>query len=78
MVFDAHSDIWSDVTVKSIRGATDIFRKYHYEILKKGSETARERAAKTLSDVKNAMKINYFDDKELIKAQSEKYSNISE
>ena len=29
---------------------------------------------KTESDVKNAMKINYFDDKELIKEQSEKYS----
>lgn len=36
MVFDAHSDIWSDVTVKSMRGETDIFRKYHCERLKKG------------------------------------------
>lgn len=36
MVFDAHSDIWSDVTVRSLRGETDIFRKYHYERLKKG------------------------------------------
>ncbi len=47
---------------------------YIYEVLRKGSETARERAAQTLSEVKNAMKINYFDDAELIKAQSEKYS----
>ncbi len=46
---------------------------YIYEVLRKGSETARERAAQTLSEVKNAMKINYFDDEELIKAQSEKY-----
>ena len=46
---------------------------YIYEVLKKGSETARERAAQTLSEVKNAMKINYFVDTELIKAQSEKY-----
>ena len=46
---------------------------YIYEVLKKGSETARERAAQTLSEVKNAMKINYFDDTELIKAQAEKY-----
>lgn len=45
-----------------------------YNILKKGSETAREVAAQTLSEVKSAMKINYFDDVELIKAQSEKYS----
>lgn len=44
-----------------------------YEILKKGSEEAREVAADTLSDVKRAMKINYFEDAELIRAQSEKY-----
>lgn len=49
-----------------------------YEILKKGSEVARETAAQTLSEVKRAMKINYFDDEELIRAQSEKYSGISE
>ena len=49
-----------------------------YEILKKGSETAREVAAQTLSEVKRAMKINYFDDDELIRAQSEKYSGIEE
>ncbi len=45
-----------------------------YDILKKGSDTARETAAKTLSEVKTAMRINYFDDSELIRAQSEKYS----
>jgi tryptophanyl-tRNA synthetase len=44
-----------------------------YDILKKGTEAAHEVAAKTLSEVKAAMKINYFDDVELIKAQSEKY-----
>ena len=44
-----------------------------YNILKKGSEAAREKAAATLSEVKSAMKINYFEDMELIKAQSEKY-----
>ena len=49
-----------------------------YEILKKGSDTAREVAAQTLSEVKNAMRINYFDDAELIRVQSEKYSGISE
>ena len=46
---------------------------YIYEILRKGCVKAREKAAETLNDVKNAMKINYFDDKELIEAQSEKY-----
>lgn len=45
-----------------------------YDILKKGSDTARETAAKTLSEVKAAMRINYFADSELIRAQSEKYS----
>lgn len=45
-----------------------------YDILKKGSERAREVAAKTLDDVKSAMKINYFDDAELIREQSEKYN----
>ena len=44
-----------------------------YNILRKGTEAAREVAAQTLSEVKSAMKINYFDDVELIKAQSEKY-----
>lgn len=47
---------------------------YIYDVLHKGSIKAREKAAQTLTDVKNAMKINYFDDKELIKEQSEKYS----
>lgn len=36
MVFDAHSDIWSDVTVKSLQGETDIFRRYHYNRLRMG------------------------------------------
>ncbi len=45
-----------------------------YEILKKGSETARQTAAQTLAQVKSAMKINYFEDSALIGAQSEKYA----
>ena len=48
---------------------------YVYEILKKGSDAAREVAADTLSDVKNAMKINYFDDKELIEEHIKKYGS---
>lgn len=47
-----------------------------YNILRKATEAAREVAAQTLSEVKSAMKINYFDDVELIKAQSEKYKGI--
>ena len=45
-----------------------------YEILKKGSEKAEAVAAQTLKEVKDAMKINYFDDKELIEAQAERFS----
>ncbi len=44
-----------------------------YNILKRGSEAAREVAAQTLSDVKAAMRINYFDDAALIQEQAEKY-----
>jgi len=44
-----------------------------YNILKKGSDTARETAAQTLSEVKEAMRINYFDDAELIRHQALKY-----
>jgi tryptophanyl-tRNA synthetase len=44
-----------------------------YDILQKGSKAAYEVAEQTLKEVKNAMKINYFDDAELIKVQSEKY-----
>lgn len=48
---------------------------YIYEVLRNGSIRARNKAAETLDDVKKAMKINYFDDDELIKAQSEKYGS---
>lgn len=46
---------------------------YVYEVLKKGSDIAREAAAATLAEVKSAMKINYFDDLELINSQAMKY-----
>ena len=45
-----------------------------YEMLRKGTEKAEKVAAETLSDVKAAMKINYFDDEELIKMQEAKYT----
>ena len=48
---------------------------YVYEVLKKGSEAAREVAAKTLDEVRASMKINYFEDHALIQSQAEKYSN---
>lgn len=47
-----------------------------YDILQKGTKAAYEVAQQTLEEVKAAMKINYFDDKELIKVQSEKYKSM--
>lgn len=38
-----------------------------YDILKKGSATARETAAKTLDDVRHSMRIDYFTDDNLLK-----------
>ena len=46
-----------------------------YDMLKVGSEKAREVAAKTLSEVKEAMKINYFNDAELIASHVKKYED---
>lgn len=45
-----------------------------FNILKKGSEAARETAAKTMDEVRAAMQINYFNDQELIRQQVEKFS----
>ncbi len=50
---------------------------YVYDILKEGSEIARQTAAQTLKEVKAAMKINYFDPgvlDALIESQKKKYS----
>ena len=44
-----------------------------YKMLKEGSDAAREVAAATLAEVKEAMRINYFDDMELIEAQAKNY-----
>lgn len=44
-----------------------------YEILRAGSEIARETAAKTLDEVRAAMRINYFDDAELIAEQAKRF-----
>ena len=45
-----------------------------YEMLRKGCEIARAQAAITLNDVRKAMKINYFDDAELIAEQAKRFS----
>ncbi len=45
-----------------------------YRMLKRGSDNAREAAAATLSDVRRAMRIDYFDDTELIASQARNYT----
>ena len=44
-----------------------------YNILKKGTEAARETAAKTMDEVRKAMQIDYFNDTALIQQQAEKF-----
>ena len=44
-----------------------------FNILKKGTDKARETAAETMDEVRKAMRIDYFNDAELIKEQSLKY-----
>lgn len=48
---------------------------YVVDVLKKGTEAARAEAAATLADLKNAMKINYFEDEALIKSWQDKFKN---
>ena len=65
-------------TLEPIRNRRKELQKdipYIYEVLKKGSQEAKAAAAKTLDNVRNAMKINYFADQELIQQQSEKFKN---
>ena len=61
-------------------------RRRHYEsrigevyaMLEAGSQRAREEAAATLRDVRRAMRIDYFDDKELIAAQTREFAAKNE
>ena len=45
-----------------------------YNILKKGTEQAREVGAQTMDEVRKAMRIDYFNDSELIRQQAEKFA----
>ena len=44
-----------------------------YEILQAGCEAARATAGATMREMKDAMRINYFDDAELISAKAREY-----
>lgn len=45
-----------------------------YDVLRRGSETARAAAAETLAEVRRAMKIDYFEDQQLIAEQARQYA----
>ena len=63
-------------TLEPIRNRRKEFEKdipAIYTMLKKGCEVAREAAAQTLDEVRRAMKINYFDDAELIAEQAKRF-----
>ena len=45
-----------------------------YNILKKGTEQAREVGAQTMDEVRKAMRIDYFNDVELIRQQAERFA----
>ena len=47
-----------------------------YNILRKGTEKARETAAQTMAEVREAMRINYFDDAERIRSQAERFKSL--
>ena len=64
-------------TLEPIRNRRKEFEKdipAIYDMLKKGCEEARATAAATLDDVRRSMKINYFDDAELIAEQAKRFS----
>ena len=46
-----------------------------YEMLRKGTEQAREVACQTMSEVRQAMKIDYFNDTELIRQHTEMFQS---
>ncbi len=67
-------------TLEPIRTRRHEYEKnidYIYEVLRKGTEKAEEKAANTLHEVKDAMKINYFDDKELILQQQKEFDEAA-
>ena len=49
-----------------------------YEILRQGTEKARAVAAQTLHEVREAMRINYFDDPTLIAEQAKRFAEKHE
>ncbi|MDE6152393.1 MAG: tryptophan--tRNA ligase, partial [Prevotella sp.] len=44
-----------------------------YDVLRRGTEEARKVGAKTLAEVRHAMRIDYFDDKDLVAEQQKRF-----
>src|SRR5574344_1319623 len=69
------NDVLQDV-LDPIRERRERFEKdipYVYQILKQGSETARRKAETTMLEIKDAMKINYFQNNEIINDYKQEY-----
>ena len=54
----------------------EVFQSNHEGAIIDKIQEAYKVAQQTLDEVKASMKINYFDDEELIKVQSEKYNPV--
>lgn len=66
--------------LEPIRNKRKIWEQHIYDvymILYNGSLEARKIAAETMNDIKRAMKINYFEDKDLIENQMMKYNSVT-
>ena len=64
--------------LEPIRNRRKAFEKdipYVFDVLREGSAAAQTVAADTLSKVKHAMRIDYFADEQLVRAQAEKYKD---
>ena len=68
--------LFSATMNKRILGITKKYLKEPKNIKIKAKELTVDRIEQISLEVKQAMKINYFDDEELIRVQSEKYQGV--
>ena len=60
--------------IRELRHSSEARIEEVYDVLRRGSEAARATAAQTLAEVRHAMKIDYFEDRELIAEQARQYA----
>ena len=70
MYFDAHSDIWCDVTTRRLNGETNVFDRCHLERLRKGGVEGMEK----IKHAKAQLLYNVLDDSKLFTCPAEKGS----